>query len=109
MDVVTDDNGQVKLTGLDEGVYHFKETVAPDGYSINTNIQDLTITKADVDSNKYNADNRVVTYTKEVADSDLIKLPFTGGMGTTIFTVLGVAIMVMASALYFATKKKATK
>lgn len=107
-DVVTNNDGQVKLTGLDEGVYHFTETVAPQGYSINTAIEDLTITKADLTSAN-DKDNRVISYTKSVTDSDLIKLPFTGGMGTTIFTVLGVAIMAMAAALYFATKKNNVK
>lgn len=97
--LVTDDEGLIKVVGLDEGTYQFTETKAPKGYSINENIKPVVIKEGDA---SYSVELPVV-------DPTLVKLPFTGGMGTTIFTVLGVAIMAMASALYFATKKKATK
>ncbi|SOB96410.1 SpaA isopeptide-forming pilin-related protein [Pseudobutyrivibrio ruminis] len=97
--LVTDDEGLIKVVGLDEGTYQFTETKAPTGYSINEDIDEVVITE---DMDDYSVELPVV-------DPTLVKLPFTGGMGTTIFTVLGVAIMAMASALYFATKKKATK
>ena len=101
-DLVTDDNGKIVATGLDEGTYNVKETAAPTGYSVDPDDHLATITNTSADSK-----NCVVPIS--IIDPDLIRLPFTGGMGTTIFTVLGVAIMAMASALYFATKKKATK
>lgn len=107
--------GKVLLLGLDEGTYHFTETKAPEGYSINTAGVDVTIDK----DNKYSKALIAVKELNEqqkkdlqkegwMVDTKLSSLPFTGGMGTTIFTVLGVAIMVLASALYFATKKKAS-
>lgn len=99
-ELVTDKNGLIVVKGLDEGVYKFTETEAPGGYSINTNISAVEI-KA-TDNNDQNVMEEI-----EVEDSTLIKLPFTGGMGTTLFTVLGVAIMAIASALFFGTKKRA--
>ncbi|WP_028235952.1 SpaA isopeptide-forming pilin-related protein [Pseudobutyrivibrio sp. MD2005] len=96
-ELVTDEEGIIKVVGLDEGTYQFTEKEAPAGYSINENIEAKTITPAEAS----------VSETVSVVDSTLIKLPFTGGMGTTMFTVLGVAIMAIASALYFASKKTA--
>lgn len=105
--------GKVALLGLDEGTYHFTETKAPEGYSINTAGRDVTIDE----NGKYSSELIHVKELNEqqkkdlekedwMIDTKLASLPFTGGMGTTIFTVLGVAIMALASALYFATKKK---
>ena len=104
-DTIETSNGIVKVTGLEEGKYYFDEVAAPDGYSINE--EDTEVEISDLENGeKVKHDVHV---TGDFFDTTLIKLPFTGGMGTTIFTVLGVAIMAMASALYFATKKKATK
>jgi len=108
-DLVTDSTGKILVTGLNEGTYRFEETKAPTNYTITTNIKDVVIEDLSSATDITGKDDTRLHYTRNVKDSDLIRLPFTGGMGTTIFTVLGVAIMAMASALYFATKKKATK
>lgn len=42
-------------------------------------------------------------------DTKVGSLPETGGIGTTIFTVGGCAIMVVAAALFFMNKKKHEK
>lgn len=101
-DLVTDEAGKIVATGLDEGEYNVKETKAPEGYSVDPDDHKVTITNTSKDQK-----NCVVPVT--VVDPDLIRLPFTGGMGTTIFTILGVAIMAMAAALYFSTKKSSSK
>ena len=44
-----------------------------------------------------------------ITNTKLTSLPSTGGIGTTIFTVGGCAIMIIAAGLYFATKKKAAR
>lgn len=41
-----------------------------------------------------------------IPNTKLSTLPGTGGMGTTIFTIGGVVIMISAAGLYFATRKK---
>ncbi|MBE5914067.1 MAG: LPXTG cell wall anchor domain-containing protein [Pseudobutyrivibrio ruminis] len=100
VDEIEATNGTVQIIGLDEGTYYFHETVAPTGYSLNPSDTQVVIV-ANTEKN--------VSVAGVMTDTTLIQLPFTGGMGTTIFTVLGVAIMAMAAALYFATKRKATK
>ena len=45
-------------------------------------------------------------YTAEVANSTLVSLPITGGMGTLIFTFSGIALMGAAALLYIRSRKK---
>lgn len=51
----------------------------------------------------------VFTSTTSMKDTKVGSLPETGGIGTTIFTVGGCAIMVVAAALFFMNKKKHEK
>lgn len=45
----------------------------------------------------------------EIPNTQLASLPSTGGIGTTIFTIGGCALMIIAAALYFATRRKTAK
>lgn len=93
-------NGTVKVEGLDEGTYHFTETKAPAGYSINAEGAKVTI-KASTEKN--------VSVGTSINDTKLSALPSTGGIGTTIFTIGGCAIMIVAAGLFFATRRKTQK
>lgn len=44
-----------------------------------------------------------------IKDTKLSSLPSTGGIGTTIFTIGGCALMIIAAGLYFATRRKNAK
>lgn len=90
----------IDVEGLDVGSYHFEETKAPEGYSINTDGKTLTLTvNGDVATAKlYNEG--------QLNDTKLSALPSTGGIGTTIFTIAGCVIMIAAAGLFFASRKK---
>lgn len=45
--LVTDANGQVSVSQLAPGTYYFEETVPPDGYDINKDPVEVTITRTD--------------------------------------------------------------
>lgn len=45
----------------------------------------------------------------DILNTRLSALPSTGGIGTTIFTIGGCAIMIIAAGLYFATRRKTAK
>ena len=103
--IVTDANGEAKAEGFDkDNTYFVEEVKAPQGYALNSTQYeikwDTTIQAEAVQEG---------TTESAIPNTTLASLPFTGGMGTTIFTVLGVAIMAMAAALYFATKKNNAK
>lgn len=103
--VKTGVDGKVTVNGLDENNYAFIEVKAPEGYSINEepSVAKLEVKEADgVATDIFTADTSMV-------DTTLNSLPSTGGIGTTIFTIGGVAIMVVAAGLFFATRKKASK
>ena len=46
--VKTNAEGKIVVEGLNVGTYHFKETKAPEGYSINTDGKDITLTQTGV-------------------------------------------------------------
>ncbi len=120
-EVFTTTDGTVKVQGLDVGVYVFTEKTAPEGYSINENsvTGTLEITTEGTNANGEIIDNnRIVAKqilvqeeTDEkmtVKDTKLSSLPSTGGIGTTIFTIGGCAIMIIAAGLFFASRRKST-
>lgn len=47
--------------------------------------------------------------TTEIKNTKLSGLPSTGGIGTTIFTIGGCAIMIVAAGLFFASRRKSSK
>ena len=106
--MITDANGNIVVKGLDDSTkemtYEFKETKAPKGYSINaTNANVKWDTKGDgaVAATRAGA--------ASMTDTKLNTLPSTGGIGTTIFTIGGCAIMIVAAGLFFATRRKTQK
>lgn len=102
--VVTDTNGEVKVEGLDVGKYHFTETKAPNGYSINEAGKDIELRLGEGVAEA--TANFVATGDLTLKDSQLSALPATGGIGTTIFTIVGCGIMIAAAGLFFASRRK---
>lgn len=105
--VMTDSDGKVVVRGLDDSYeYKFKEVKAPEGYSVNTDDSTATwdVTTAE---KPQTPDKR--TGTASMTDTKLSALPSTGGIGTTIFTIGGCAIMIVAAGLFFATRRKTQK
>ena len=104
----TDANGNIVVKGLDDSknemTYEFQETKAPEGYSINATNADV---KWDTKGNGTKAETR--TGAASMTDTKLNTLPSTGGIGTTIFTIGGCAIMIVAAGLFFATRRKTQK
>lgn len=100
--VKTNAEGKIVVEGLNVGTYHFKETKAPEGYSINTDGKDITLTQTGVAT-------AIVKAFGKLNDTKLNALPSTGGIGTTIFTIGGCAIMIVAAGLFFATRRKTQK
>lgn len=105
-EIEVDANGKVQVKGLAEGTYWFKETVAPKGYSINADGLEFTVSDQN-DNGEAVTEN--VSLSDQLTDTKLSSLPSTGGIGTTIFTIGGCLIMIVAAALFFASRRKEHK
>ena len=94
----TDDSGAASFDGLANGDYYLVETKAPDGYNQLTEPHKVTVAGSSTDTTK-------LTAIAKVANSTGAELPSTGGMGTTVFYVLGFAL-VMGAVVLLVTKKR---
>ena len=106
---ITADDGTTTFVGLDaQKTYCVQETNAPTGYKIQKDYHVLT--GADPTTTE---GSKVYTFENfddvTVTDENLSALPSTGGIGTTIFTIGGCAIMIVAAGLFFATRRKTQK
>lgn len=103
-DKVTDANGAATFEKYEANGtnydYYLVETQAPSGYNILDKAVKVNFTDADVEAT-------AGVYTVKVPNSSGIKLPITGGTGTVIFTIIGIALMVGAVVLFVVSSKKA--
>ena len=115
--IKTGANGEASVNNLDaQATYYVKETKAPNGYSLNDFAYQLTGAKVEAaatttitkDNVTYTVQNYTYTNFKNITvnDSKLSALPSTGGIGTTIFTIVGCGIMIAAAGLFFASRRK---
>lgn len=126
----SDENGWLEIKGLKAGTYYLKETKAPDGYSLNSSVFTIEITPTykatgELDTLQikingqetahFTATNKALTVTPgedhdtgtfKIPNTSLSSLPSTGGIGTTIFTVVGCIVMIGAAGLFFASRRK---
>lgn len=94
-------NGTLKVTGLADGNYEFKETKAPTGYKVNSDNKAFTITA--------NEAAEVTVDAGEFVNTKLSSLPSTGGMGTYLFTIIGVVVMAGAAGAFFISRRKGSE
>lgn len=167
--VITNENGYAVSTQVAAGTYYVKEIQAPEGYTLNETVYEITAnwktatkkveqtvttrkytTNADESMNKIQvgwildgvfysekpSDNAKAAYVKSethttttletveendkagngtalldevIPNTKMSALPSTGGIGTTIFTIGGCLIMIVAAGLFFASRKKSAK
>ena len=98
--LVSDGQGKFEITGLSYGTYYLQETQAPKGYALNSVREKFEIKKG-----SYSATTGGVTYESNDPVSETtvggaqrvnnkkVTIPQTGGIGTVIFTVVGVGLM----------------
>jgi fimbrial isopeptide formation D2 family protein/LPXTG-motif cell wall-anchored protein len=109
-DIVTTAEGAINIKGLDADTYHLIETQAPAGYNLLTKDVTVLITR-DSDANGEWGVSKDGTKTADkqvkVENSTGALLPTTGGIGTTIFYVIG-AILILGAAVALIVKRRAS-
>ena len=126
--LISDTNGLFKVIGLDDGTYYLEETKAPSGYNKLTNAVEVVITATTVNNQSWNStpadaltkldvtaggnagtgDVATGIASINIANNKGSTLPSTGGIGTTIFYVLG-GTLVVGSGIALVTKKRLGK
>ena len=96
-EVETPTNGNLVLKGLDQGTYSATETFAPNGYVKLQAPVTFTVTDEELtgiltsDTADEKANDGIIT--KTVMNNKGITLPVTGGIGTLIFSIVGILFM----------------
>lgn len=95
--------GKIIIDGLNVGDYKLKETKAPDNFNLMQGEKDVTIKQNGEALEKHLLANtndkeksKSAYWYQTVVDKRISGLPATGGMGTTIFMVAGIAVMACA-------------
>ena len=93
----TDSKGAASFDGLADGTYYLEETAAPTGYNLLEEPVEVVVNGENTEAK--------LSVTAKVANNTGALLPSTGGMGTTIFYVLG-SILAVGAIVLLVTKKR---
>jgi len=119
--------GQIVIWGLGEGTYVIRETKAPAGYQIakgdfeftvsdtigisgavsNATISESTRAEKPGQFTRVSIQETELKYYVGITNAPGAALPETGGMGTTLFTVIGIILMAGAVG-FFSTRKRSS-
>ena len=102
-EITTDSTGRGRLPGLAEGTYYLKQVSTASGYTLP---KDAVTVKVKLEGSTPGSVEGY--YEAEVAAFEAGTLPFTGGPGTILYTVIGMITVVSAILLFvlYARKKK---
>ena len=108
VEMISGQDGQFNVKGLDAGTYYLKETTPPAGYSACDKTRIVISATHDEHnvnlSGESNLNNKIINI-----KAGGITLPSTGGIGTTIFYVVGGGLMVAAIVLLVTKKRMENK
>ena len=102
-EITTDATGKFTIKGLDADTYYLTETAAPAGYNKLAGPVTIVIGENGVVNGTTEAPQGVDEV--KVLNQSGAELPSTGGIGTTIFYVLG-GVLVVGAAVLLVTKKR---
>ena len=115
VEMFSDEKGQFNVKGLDAGTYYLKETSTPTGFNtcpVTTVVIKANHTENNVDLNGSTINDEGVGasgLSTTIVNKQGTTLPSTGGMGTTLFYVIGGGLMVAAIVLLVTKKRMENK
>lgn len=104
VEYITTVNGELEIKGFDANTnYYLEETKAPDGYNKLAERVEIAVKEANLEASVSNGvwQNGGVHVVNKSGDL----LPSTGGMGTTLFYVIGVVLVAGAAVLLIVRKR----
>lgn len=104
-EIKTNTTGKFIIQGLDSGTYYLTETKAPDGYYKLDGSIPVTIDNTGVVTTVAGTNAKLEEETVKIENKPVGPLPSTGGVGTTVFYVLG-SVLVVGAVVLFITKKR---
>jgi len=104
--LITDSTGIITFKGIENGTYYLIEIEAPDGYN---KLADKVMVKVGYDTEDETSLGTVaVSHDVEVKNNSGTQLPQTGGIGTTLFMIIG-GMIAITSAIILITNKRMSK
>lgn len=112
--IVTTDSGKVTIEGLDKKIYYLSETKPLDGYNKPNGAFSVDLTSGNLVTTTTIGKETVVNgenaqKAKVIENNTGAVLPSTGGMGTTVFYVVGGGLMAVAVVLLVTKKRMENK
>ncbi len=117
--VTSGTSGEIIISGLGEGTYYLQEITAPSGYNLLSSAVTIVISASETSSgvtsltavvtvegtpaNVTSTDNKTLAIT--IVNTKGSSLPTTGGIGTTMFYVVGM-ILVLGAAVVLVTRRR---
>lgn len=95
--------GTVNVRGIKSGTYYLVETTAPQGYNV---LDHAVEVKIDGEGNILDKDDKPLASNIVVVENKKgLMLPSTGGMGTTVFAIVGLLVMAGAAVTLIVKKR----
>lgn len=97
--------GQLQISGLDQGEYWLVETQTVEGYNKLESPIPVKLQQSKADK-KFVSGSTTGYHSLNVDNYQGVTLPSTGGVGTTVFTILGIILMAGAMILVLAKRRR---